>query len=83
MKLNPHVNPPLTGRGWEGEGREGSNHLDAVQRMDYREQGRQLDHSWVVQERDGDAWTRLMAMNIGEIDRFQECLVWADLGERP
>lgn len=36
--------------------------------MGSREQRRQLDHSWLVQERDGDAWTRLMAMQIDEID---------------
>ena len=36
--------------------------------MGSREQRRQLDHSWLVQERNGDAWTRLMAMQIEKID---------------
>ena len=36
--------------------------------MGSREQRRQLDHSWLVQERDGDVWTRLMAVQIEEID---------------
>ena len=36
--------------------------------MGFREQRRQLDHSWLVQERDGDVWTRLMAVQIEEID---------------
>lgn len=36
--------------------------------MGSREQGRHLDHSWIVQERNGVAWTRLMATQIDEID---------------
>ena len=72
VQLNACVNPSLTGGGSVGKGLTTS--------LLYREWTTgDKGGSWTTAElsrrdRDGDAWTRLMAMQTEEADRFQECL---------